>query len=150
MDMARGLAGLDDPGRFGPWAYRIVTRRCALWIRRQQRRRAVECEAAAVRSSTSDAQAELETTDAIRVALRRLPEDQQAILEMRLQRLTGLERDKIIEEYKTILAFIEELKLLLGSESLVFEVIKKELDLLRGKLEKLERVLKPLALGKST
>ena len=54
----------------------------------------------------------------------------QAILDMRLQRLTGLERDKIIEEYKQVLALIEELKKILGSESLVFEVIKKELTLL--------------------
>lgn len=51
----------------------------------------------------------------------------QAILEMRLQRLTGLERDKILEEYKQILALIEELKKLLGSETLVYDVIKKEL-----------------------
>jgi DNA gyrase subunit A len=51
----------------------------------------------------------------------------QAILEMRLQRLTGLERDKIIEEYKQVLAFIEELRKILGSESLIYELIKKEL-----------------------
>ena len=46
---------------------------------------------------------------------------------MRLQRLTGLEREKIIEEYKQVLALIEELRKILGSESLVFEVIKDEL-----------------------
>jgi DNA gyrase subunit A len=51
----------------------------------------------------------------------------QAILEMRLQRLTGLERDKIIEEYKQVLALIEELKKILSSEALVYAVIKKEL-----------------------
>jgi len=51
----------------------------------------------------------------------------QAILDMRLQRLTGLERDKIIEEYHAVLALIAELKKLLGSESLVYEVIKKEM-----------------------
>ncbi|OFZ20113.1 MAG: DNA gyrase subunit A [Bdellovibrionales bacterium GWB1_55_8] len=51
----------------------------------------------------------------------------QAILEMRLQRLTGLERDKIIDEYKQVLALIEELKLILGSEARVYEVIKGEL-----------------------
>ena len=51
----------------------------------------------------------------------------QAILEMRLQRLTGLERDKIIEEYRQILALIESLKKVLGSESLVFQIIKEEL-----------------------
>ena len=57
----------------------------------------------------------------------------QAILEMRLQRLTGLERDKIIEEYKQVLALIEELKKILSSEKLVFEVIKKELLEVREK-----------------
>ena len=46
---------------------------------------------------------------------------------MRLQRLTGLERDKIIEEYNQVLALIEELKKILGSEALVFSVIKSEL-----------------------
>ena len=57
----------------------------------------------------------------------------QAILEMRLQRLTGLERDKIIEEYKQVLALIEELKKILGSEALVFQVIKEELTEIRTK-----------------
>jgi DNA gyrase subunit A len=51
----------------------------------------------------------------------------QAILDMRLQRLTGLERDKIMQEYKDILALIESLKRILGSEALVFEIIKNEL-----------------------
>jgi len=46
---------------------------------------------------------------------------------MRLQRLTGLEREKIIEEYKQVLALIEELKRILGSEQLVYEIIKKEM-----------------------
>jgi DNA gyrase subunit A len=51
----------------------------------------------------------------------------QAILDMRLQRLTGLEREKIIDEYHQILKLIEELKKILGSEKLVYEVVKKEL-----------------------
>jgi DNA gyrase subunit A len=52
----------------------------------------------------------------------------QAILEMRLQRLTGLERDKILEEFQEVLKLIEELKRILGSEKLVYEVIKQELS----------------------
>ncbi len=51
----------------------------------------------------------------------------QAILDLRLQRLTGLEREKIIEEYRLILKLIEELKTILGSEKLVYEVVRKEL-----------------------
>ncbi len=51
----------------------------------------------------------------------------QAILEMRLQRLTGLERDKIIQEYEEILALIKKLKELLANEELIFKVIADEL-----------------------
>lgn len=51
----------------------------------------------------------------------------QAILEMRLQRLTGLERDKILSEYQEVLKLIERLKKILGSEAIVFQVIKEEL-----------------------
>ncbi len=57
----------------------------------------------------------------------------QAILDMRLQRLTGLERDKIIEEYHRILALIEELKKILASEALVYGIIKTELTEIREK-----------------
>lgn len=51
----------------------------------------------------------------------------QAILEMRLQRLTGLEREKIISEYTETLKEIERLKAILGSEALVTKIIKDEL-----------------------
>lgn len=50
-----------------------------------------------------------------------------AILEMRLQRLTGLERDKIENEYKELLALIENLKEILKSENKLKEIIKEEL-----------------------
>ncbi|MBY0371026.1 DNA gyrase subunit A, partial [bacterium] len=51
-----------------------------------------------------------------------------AILEMRLQRLTGLERDKIIEEYNQVIALITELKAILADEKRVVAIIGKELD----------------------
>jgi DNA gyrase subunit A len=51
----------------------------------------------------------------------------QAILDMRLQRLTGLEREKLIQEYQEILALIERLRAILGSEKLVLEIIGNEL-----------------------
>ena len=51
----------------------------------------------------------------------------QAILDMRLQRLTGLERDKLLEEYRDIMAFIERMRAILASDSLLLEVIKEEL-----------------------
>src|SRR5258707_4401744 len=51
----------------------------------------------------------------------------QAILDMRLQRLTGLEREKIIAEYQEVLATIRHLREILGSEKLVLEIIGAEL-----------------------
>lgn len=51
----------------------------------------------------------------------------QTILDMRLQRLTGLERDKIRQDYEDILEKIKELKEILGSEILVMEIVKNEL-----------------------
>jgi DNA gyrase subunit A len=50
----------------------------------------------------------------------------QAILDMKLQRLTGLERDKIISEYKEILKLIEYLKSVLASDRMVMEIIREE------------------------
>jgi DNA gyrase subunit A len=50
-----------------------------------------------------------------------------AILEMRLQRLTGLEREKIKEEYDELMKIISHLKELLANEVMRFDVIKKEL-----------------------
>ncbi len=51
----------------------------------------------------------------------------QAILDMRLQRLTGLERDKIVAEYQDVQALISRLREILGSEKLVLEIISAEL-----------------------
>jgi DNA gyrase subunit A len=51
----------------------------------------------------------------------------QAILDMRLQRLTGLERGKIVEEYKHVLMDIARFKEILASERLVLQIIKDEL-----------------------
>jgi DNA gyrase subunit A len=50
-----------------------------------------------------------------------------AILEMRLQRLTGLERDKILQEYKEIKALIDRLNEILSNEGLRMQIIKDEL-----------------------
>jgi DNA gyrase subunit A len=51
----------------------------------------------------------------------------QAILEMRLQRLTGLERDKILAEYQDVLETIRRLREILASEQLVLKIISDEL-----------------------
>lgn len=56
-----------------------------------------------------------------------------AILEMRLQRLTGLERDKIKEEYAELMKLIEYLRQILADEQLRMQIIKDELAELKQK-----------------
>ena len=51
----------------------------------------------------------------------------QAILDMRLQKLTGLEREKVVEEYEELMALIERLRAILASDRLVLEEIQGEL-----------------------
>jgi len=57
----------------------------------------------------------------------------QAILDMRLQRLTGLERQKIEDEYQALLKKIAELKAILGDRQLVLNIIKDELAEIKEK-----------------
>ena len=71
----------------------------------------------------------------------------QAILDMRLQRLTALERGKIDEEYKETIKQIERYKQILANERLVFEIIIEELQGIKrkyGDIRKTEIVDKPL------
>ncbi len=56
----------------------------------------------------------------------------QAILDMRLQRLTGLERDKIIAEYEEVLKEIARLNEILASDALVMKIIRDELLALKA------------------
>ncbi len=51
----------------------------------------------------------------------------QAILDMRLKTLSGLQREKIEEEYKSLMELIAHLRDILNSERLVFDIIKEEL-----------------------
>ncbi|WP_332634406.1 DNA gyrase subunit A [Halalkalibacter flavus] len=60
-------------------------------------------------------------------------EQAQAILDMRLQRLTGLERDKIEGEYQDLVARIAELKAILADEEKVLEIIREELTEVKDK-----------------
>jgi len=57
----------------------------------------------------------------------------QAILDMRLQRLTALEREKVKAEYKELMDKIQELKKILGDDNLVYGIIKDELKEIRKK-----------------
>ncbi|MBS4050179.1 MAG: DNA gyrase subunit A, partial [Methylomonas sp.] len=59
----------------------------------------------------------------------RLSEEQaQAILDLRLHRLTGLEQEKIVNEYKQLLELIDEYLHILGSDVRLMEVIREELE----------------------
>lgn len=72
-----------------------------------------------------------QTTDIAREGLMttfNLSEKQaQAILDMRLQRLTGLEREKIEEEYQSLVKLIAELKAILADDEKILEIIREEL-----------------------
>jgi DNA gyrase subunit A len=61
------------------------------------------------------------------------PIQAQAILDMRLQRLTGLEQEKIIKEYTELLKEIERLKAILAHEHLVRKIIKEDLQDIKTK-----------------
>ncbi|MEN8008643.1 MAG: DNA topoisomerase (ATP-hydrolyzing), partial [Candidatus Krumholzibacteriota bacterium] len=56
----------------------------------------------------------------------------QAILDLRLARLTGLERQKIEDEYKALIERITELKAILNSRELVLQIVREELAEVRG------------------
>ncbi|MDD1641345.1 MAG: DNA topoisomerase 4 subunit A, partial [Methylococcaceae bacterium] len=78
----------------------------------------------AARSRPEDLPAEFGILDGIY----RLSETQaQAILDLRLHRLTGLEQDKIVNEYKQLLEQIDEYLAILGSNNRLMEVIREEL-----------------------
>ncbi|MEI6259837.1 MAG: DNA gyrase subunit A [Deltaproteobacteria bacterium] len=71
--------------------------------------------------SPAEAKARLITTFALSVI------QAQAILDMRLQRLTGLEQEKVIEEHQKMLKDIDWFKQILGSELIILKLIKDEL-----------------------
>ncbi len=76
-----------------------------------------------IRSSKTDAIAKEALMD--RFGLTEI--QSQAILDMRLRRLTGLEREKLEEEYEALIKEINRLKEILANERLIYEIIKKEL-----------------------
>ncbi len=80
-----------------------------------------------IRASSSPAEAK----ESLIAALEFTEAQAQAILEMRLQRLTALEREKILEEYHEILKLIERLREILSSEQVLKEVIRTELQEIR-------------------
>ena len=77
-----------------------------------------------IRNSQTDAEAQAELMARFELTERQ----SQAILEMRLRRLTGLERDKIQNEYNDLLALIADLADILAKPERVIAIIKEELD----------------------
>ena len=74
------------------------------------------------------AQSPAEAKDALMARYELTAIQAQAILDMRLQRLTGLEREKIVDEYKELLKDIARFKEILANERLVLNIIKDELE----------------------
>ena len=77
-----------------------------------------------IRNSQTDAEAQAELMARFELTERQ----SQAILDMRLRRLTGLERDKIQNEYNDLLALITDLADILAKPERVIAIIKEELD----------------------
>ncbi|MEM9064190.1 MAG: sigma-70 family RNA polymerase sigma factor [Planctomycetota bacterium] len=76
--MVRNRKSLADPGRFGPWAYRIVTRRCADMVR--QRRRARQSMNGALDTAESRDRPPSDLTEPLQAALAELSGDERALL----------------------------------------------------------------------
>jgi len=118
----------------------VVTRRCLFELARAEARAHI-LEGLLIALDHIDEVIKLirasQTADEARGGLMRhfgLSEKQaKAILEMRLQRLTGLERDKIKAEYEEVQATIARLKAILADEKLLMQVIVEELQAVRDK-----------------
>ncbi|MDG8108399.1 DNA gyrase subunit A [Streptococcus pneumoniae] len=82
-----------------------------------------------IRASETDAEAQAELMSKFKLSERQ----SQAILDMRLRRLTGLERDKIQSEYDNLLALIADLADILAKPERVSQIIKDELDEVKRK-----------------
>ena len=82
-----------------------------------------------IRTSETDAEAQAELMSKFKLSERQ----SQAILDMRLRRLTGLERDKIQSEYDDLLALIADLADILAKPERVSQIIKDELDEVKRK-----------------
>ena len=82
-----------------------------------------------IRASQTDEEAQAELMSKFKLSERQ----SQAILDMRLRRLTGLERDKIQSEYDELIALIADLADILAKPDRVAQIIKEELDEVKRK-----------------
>jgi DNA gyrase subunit A len=120
---------------------REVVRRRAAFDLRQAEARAHILEGFAIALDNLDAvialirasQSPAEAREALQTRFQLSELQSQAILDLRLQRLTGMERQKILDELAEVRAKIEELKALLGNDQLVTDKIVAELVEIRAK-----------------
>lgn len=86
LAIARGLGGIDDPACFPRWAFRIVERRCADWVRTRMRDRQRETVAASAADQIAPASsATPEPSDEVvrlRAAISQLPADERELLHL--------------------------------------------------------------------
>jgi RNA polymerase sigma-70 factor (ECF subfamily) len=82
VEIVRGLSRLDDAAAFPAWAFRIVSRRCARWVRKQQRRRILDTAYAAEPAETTTPDGAGRASDAARLrrAISDLPPDHRAAI----------------------------------------------------------------------
>lgn len=82
VEIVRGLSRLDDATAFPAWAFRIVSRRCAHWVRKQQRNRRLDVAYSAEPLVTTTADGGERASDAARLAraIAILPPDQRAAI----------------------------------------------------------------------
>lgn len=83
LAVVKGLKRLEDPARFRSWVYRIVSNKCADWVRETQRRRKLQTHVTEeVMTSTVDHPKENEDMARLRMALKHLSGESQAVLSM--------------------------------------------------------------------
>ncbi len=120
--------------QFVEYRREVVTRRCVYELNQAERRahileglkKAIENLDDVIKTIKSSKTPEI-AKEALQKQYEFSPVQATAILDMRLQRLTGLEREKIISEYKDILKQIARLRNILGSERLIYGLVSEEL-----------------------
>jgi DNA gyrase subunit A len=142
----RVLALREVLDRFVDHRKEIVTRRCIFELKKAEERahllegfkialENLDEVIAIIKSSANPAEARERLIGRFSFSERQA----QAILELRLHRLTGLEREKIIAEYLEIQALIQRLKEILASEVEILKIIKQELREIRERFADVRR-----------